>query len=137
EHDEPARPLSEIARQPAFPVAVFGAVTAFSCMVLIMAATPLAVVACGHGIDNALFIVQWHALAMFAPSFFTGHLIRRFGVLNVMAAGAVLMIGTALPATLGITLTHFWLALVSLGLGWNFLFVGATNLLTHVHRPSE
>lgn len=137
EHDEPARPMAEIARQPIFQVAVLSAVAAFACMVLIMAATPLAVVACNHGIDGAMFIIQWHALSMFAPSFFTGNLIRRFGVLNVMACGAVLMIGTVVPATLGITMVHFWMALVLLGLGWNFLFVGATNLLTHAHRPSE
>lgn len=136
-HDEPARPMSEIARQPVFGVAVLSAVTAFACMVLIMAATPLAVVACNHGIDGAMFIIQWHALAMFAPSFFTGHLIRRFGVLNIMLCGALLEIVTVIPASLGVTMVHFWVALVSLGLGWNFLFIGATNLLTQCYRPSE
>ncbi len=136
-HDEPPRPLSEIASQPVFGVSVFAAVTAFACMVLIMAATPLAVVACNHGIDGAMFIIQWHALAMFAPSFITGHLIRRFGVLNIMAIGALLEIATVIPATMGITMGHFWLALVFLGLGWNFMFIGATNLLAYAHRPSE
>ena len=136
-YDEPPRPLSKIAAQPVFGVAVFAAVTAFACMVLIMAATPLAVVACNHGIDGAMLIIQWHALAMFAPSFFTGHLIRRFGLLNIMAIGAFLEIATVIPAFMGTTMGHFWIALMLLGLGWNFMFVGATSLLTYAHIPSE
>ena len=131
------RPLREIARQPAVAVAVLAAACGYGVMNLLMTATPLAMDLCGLPFADTAFILQWHVIAMFAPSFFTGDLIKRFGVLNILIAGAALMflcIGIALS---GITLMHFWWALVLLGLGWNFLFIGGTTLLTETYRPEE
>jgi len=119
------RPLRQIARQPAFVVAVLAAACGYGVMNLLMTATPLAMDICGMPFADTAFILQWHVIAMFAPSFFTGDLIKRFGVLNIIIAGALLMflcIGIALS---GVTLMHFWWALVLLGAGWNFLFIGA------------
>jgi predicted MFS family arabinose efflux permease len=131
------RPLAVIARQPAFLVAVGGAIIAYASMNIIMTATPLAMVACGHNFHDAARVIQWHALAMFLPSFFTGHLIKRAGAPLIMAVGAVL-IGICVAINLsGIGFWHFFVALVLLGLGWNFLFVGGTTLLTQTYRPEE
>ena len=131
------RPLREIARQPAFTVAVLGGMISWSGMLIVMTATPLSMVACGHGFDDAAFVIQWHVFGMFAPSFFTGWIIGRFGVVNVMFAGIALYIGSALVAVSGLSVTHFWLAQLLMGVGWNFLFVGATELLSQCHTPSE
>ncbi|TRZ93598.1 MAG: MFS transporter [Rhodocyclaceae bacterium] len=131
------RPLRQIARQPAFVVAVLAAACGYGVMNLLMTATPLAMDICGLPFADTVFILQWHVIAMFAPSFFTGGLIKRFGVLNILMVGAALMfvcIGIALS---GITLMHFWWALVLLGIGWNFLFIGGTTLLTETYRPEE
>ncbi|MCK9381932.1 MAG: MFS transporter [Sulfuritalea sp.] len=131
------RPLRQIARQPAVVVAVLAAACGYGVMNLLMTATPLAMDICGLPFADTAFILQWHVIAMFAPSFFTGGLIKRFGVLNILIVGAALMfvcIGIALS---GITLMHFWWALVLLGLGWNFLFIGGTTLLTETYRPEE
>lgn len=131
------RPYLEIARQPAYIVAVLAAACGFGVMNLLMTATPLAMDICGLPFNDAAFILQWHVIGMFAPSFFTGGLIKRFGVLHILGAGAALMfvcIGIALS---GVTLMHFWWALVLLGIGWNFLFVGGTTLLTETYRPEE
>lgn len=131
------RPLHRIARQPAFVVAVLAAACGYGVMNLLMTATPLAMDICGLPFANTAFILQWHVIGMFAPSFFTGGLIKRFGVLNILMTGAALMficIGIALS---GITLMHFWWALVLLGVGWNFLFIGGTTLLTETYRPEE
>ncbi|OHC64102.1 MAG: hypothetical protein A3H93_02345 [Rhodocyclales bacterium RIFCSPLOWO2_02_FULL_63_24] len=131
------RPLSRIARQPAFIVAVLAAACGYGVMNLLMTATPLAMDICGLPFANTAFVLQWHVIAMFAPSFFTGDLIKRFGVLNILLVGAGLMfvcIGIALS---GVTLMHFWWALVLLGVGWNFLFIGGTTLLTETYRPEE
>jgi len=131
------RPWRQIARQPAFIVAVLAAACGYGVMNLLMTATPLAMDICGLPFADTAFILQWHVIAMFAPSFFTGGLIKRFGVLNILIVGAALMficIGIALS---GITLMHFWWALVLLGLGWNFLFIGGTTLLTETHHPEE
>src|SRR3989338_1684770 len=106
-------------------------------MNLLMTATPLAMDICGLPFANTAFVLQWHVIGMFAPSFFTGDLIKRFGVLNILIVGAALMflcIGIALS---GVTLMHFWWALVLLGVGWNFLFIGGTTLLTETYRPEE
>ncbi len=133
----PARPLVEIARQPAFVVAVASAMIAYGVMNLLMTATPLAMIACDHSFHDAARVIQWHALGMFVPSFFTGGVIRRFGTLRVMATGAALL-GTCVAVALsGLGFWRFWTALVLLGVGWNFLFIGATSLVTETYRPSE
>ena len=137
EREEPARPLTEIVRQPAFGVAVLGGMVGYGVMSLVMTATPLAMIGCGFAVDNAATVIQWHILAMFAPSFVTGSIIQRFGVLWVMLAGMVLLAACTAAALAGVELAHFWSALVALGLGWNFAFVGASTLLTETYRPSE
>ena len=134
---EPARPLRLIAAQPRFLVAVAGAVCGYAAMTLLMTSTPLAMVACQFGYDDTAFVIEWHTVGMFGPSFFTGSLIKRFGTLPIMGVGALLIFGMAVAAFTGVTLAHFWIALVLLGLGWNFLFVGGTTLLTTTYRPSE
>lgn len=131
------RPLLEIMRQPAFITALAAAAIAQGAMVLVMTATPLAMAFCGHGFDQTAFVIQWHVLGMFAPSFFTGHLIGRFGVLNVMAAGAGLILACLAVALSGIEIAQFWIALFLLGIGWNFMFVGGTTLLTTTYQPAE
>jgi predicted MFS family arabinose efflux permease len=137
EQKSAGRPLHEIARQPVFIVAVLAAACGYGTMNLLMTATPLAMDYCGLPFSDTAFILQWHVIGMFAPSFFTGDLIKRFGIHVVLIVGAALMflcIGIALS---GVTLMHFWWALVLLGVGWNFLFVGGTTLLTEACRPEE
>ncbi len=131
------RPLSEIARQPMFVVAVLGGVVSYGVMILLMTVTPLAMVENAHGFGAAALVIQWHVLGMYAPSFFTGHLIRRFGVLMVMAWGAVLIVACLGVALAGQAMVQFWLALTLLGVGWSFLYIGATTLLTEVHTIAE
>ena len=106
-------------------------------MLLVMTATPLAMQICGQPIGAAATVIQWHVLGMFAPSFFTGNLIRRFGVLTIMASGVALLLGHVAIALSGIEYLHFLSGLILLGVGWNFLFVGGTTLLTEAYRPSE
>ena len=127
----------EIARQPRFIVAVLCAIGTYSMMTLVMTAAPLAMVACGLGEDNAALGIQWHVLAMFGPSFFSGRLIARFGAERIIAAGLVLLAGCALVGLSGIDVAHFWLAIILLGVGWNFGFVGATTMVTATYRPEE
>ena len=131
------RPLGEIARTPRFIVAVVCGVAAYSMMNLVMTSAPLAMVDCGHSITDSTLGLQWHLLGMFAPSFITGSLITRFGVFRIMALGFATIIAAALTGIAGITVAHFWVALALLGIGWNFLFVGATTLVTQAHRPEE
>ena len=131
------RPLGQIARQPAFIVAVLAAACGYGVMNLLMTATPLAMDICGLPFANTAFILQWHVIGMFAPSFFTGGLIKRFGVLNILGVGAALMFVCVGIALSGVTLMHFWWALVLLGVGWNFLFIGGTTLLTETYRAEE
>jgi len=131
------RPLADIARQSTFVVAVLAAAVAYGAMALVMTATPLAMVACGFVFDSAASVIQWHALAMFLPSVVTGSLIARFGALNVILAGGA-MITLCLGINLsGVTYMQFWSALVLLGLGWNFMFVGGTTLATETYAPAE
>ena len=137
ERKESGRPLTTIARQPAFIVAVLSSVTGYGVMNLLMVATPLAMVACQHPFSDAAFVIQWHVIAMFAPSFFTGTLIKRFGVVNVMLTGVVLNLGCIAVALAGLEVAHFWAAMVLVGIGWNFMFIGGTTLLTECHTPSE
>ncbi len=137
ERKEAGRPLTAIARQPAFIVAVLSAIVGYGAMNLLMTATPLAMTACQHPFSAAAFVIQWHVIAMFAPSFFTGALIKRYGVINVMLAGVALNLGCVAVALAGLEVAHFWVAMVLLGVGWNFMFIGGTTLLTECHTPSE
>jgi MFS family permease len=134
---EKGRPLSVIAAQPAFVVAVLAGAISYGVMNLLMTATPLAMGVCGHPYGAAALVISSHVIGMFAPSFFTGALIQRFGVLQVMFLGVLLnflCIGIALA---GVDVPNFWAALVLLGVGWNFLYIGATTLLTETYRPAE
>lgn len=132
-----SRPIARIAREPAFLVAVLCGVVSYGVMNLLMTATPLAMVDGRHAFSDAAFVIQWHFLAMFLPSLVTGSLIRRLGLLPIMLAGAALMGGCVAVALAGIDVMHFWLALVLLGVGWNFMYIGATTLLTESHTPAE
>ncbi len=137
EKHESGRPLSAIMAQPVFLVAVLAAAVGYGVMNLLMSATPLAMDICRHPFSDAAFILEWHVIGMFAPSFFTGSLIKRFGVLNVLLAGAALMFACVFIAMSGVSLMHFWWALVLLGVGWNFLYIGGTTLLTEAYGPAE
>ena len=134
--DQP-RPLAVVMAQPAFIVAVLGSAIGYGIMSLLMTATPLAMKFCGHPYASAAFIIQWHVIGMFAPSFFTGALIRRYGVLTIMFCGMLLEVGSVLIGLVGVQVVHFWWALTLLGVGWNFLYIGGTTLLTECYRPSE
>jgi len=131
------RSLAEIAKQPRFVVAVACGVAAYSMMNLMMTSAPLAMVMCNHSVTDATLGLQWHVLGMYAPSFATGALISRFGLQRITGAGLALIIVAALIGIAGISLWHFWIALVLLGVGWNFAFIGATTMVTHCHRPNE
>lgn len=134
---ETARPMPIIASQAAFKVAVFASAAGYAVMMLVMTATPLAMRAQGFEMGQVAFIMQWHVLGMFAPSFVTGSLITRYGIPNVLLSGTLLLTGTALVASLGNSLAHFWVALVLLGVGWNLLFVGGSALLASLHTEAE
>jgi MFS family permease len=134
---EPARPMREIMAQPAFIVAVLAAAMGYGVMNLLMTASPLAMAVCGHPYGAAATVIGWHVIGMFGPSLFTGSLIRRFGVANVMFAGVVLLFAAIGIALSGISVPHFWLALVVLGVGWNFLYIGGTTLIAGAARPAE
>jgi predicted MFS family arabinose efflux permease len=131
------RPIREIARQPKFIVAVVCGVASYALMNLMMTSAPLAMFDCGHSVADAALGIQWHVLAMYAPSFFTGSIILRFGVLPVTAVGLVILGLSAVVGLSGITVAHFWIALILLGVGWNFAFVGATTMVTDCYRPEE
>lgn len=131
------RPLSEIARQPTFVVAVLAGAVGFGVMNLLMAATPLAMQQCGLPFGDAALVLEWHVLGMFVPAFFTGHLIKRFGALPVMGVGALLNFACVAVALSGVELSRFLAALLLLGVGWNFLYTGASTLLTTTYRPEE
>ncbi|MEJ2316571.1 MAG: MFS transporter [Gammaproteobacteria bacterium] len=138
EHDAaPQRPLGQIIRQPKFIVAVICAMFGYGVMSLVMTATPLAMDHHHHHFDDTAFVIQWHVLAMFAPSFFTGELIRRFGVNRIMAIGALLGLACVALNLAGTSVAHFWWALVALGISWNFLFIGGTTLLTETYVQAE
>lgn len=131
------RPLAEIARQPRFVVAVTAGIVSFALMSFVMTAAPVAMIGCGHSVGAAALGIQWHILAMFGPSFLTGRLIERWGKERVTAIGLVLIAAAAAVGLSGLSLAHFWIALVLLGVGWNFGFIGATTLVTECHRPEE
>ena len=133
----PQRPILEILRQPIAVAALFAGVFGYSTMIFIMTATPLAMKFCGFGIGETATVLSFHILGMFGPSFVTGHIIRRIGERNVMLAGAFCLVATVAIGLAGVDILHFWFALVLLGIGWNFLFVGGTSLLTKCYRPAE
>jgi MFS family permease len=132
-----ARPLAEIVRAPRFIVAVACGVASYATMNVIMTSAPLAMVGCGHSVTDATLGIQWHVLAMYAPSFVTGSLIVRFGVERITGVGFGLIGLTAVVGIAGVSVAHFWGALVLLGLGWNLSFIGATTMITQCHRPDE
>ncbi len=131
------RSLGTLLRQPAFAVAVLGAALGYGVMNLLMAATPLAMQVCGFGFDSAALVLEWHVIGMFAPGFFTGHLIKRLGAPQVMLAGVVLNLACVAIALSGQEIAHFGVALFLLGVGWNFLFTGSTILAVSAYRPEE
>ena len=131
------RPLSEIIRQPTFMVAAGAGALSYGVMNLLMAATPLAMQTCGLPFSDAALVLQWHVIGMFAPGFFTGHLIKRWGNLNVMSVGLLLNVACVLVAVAGVELHHFEIALFLLGVGWNFLFTASTALSLSTYRPEE
>ncbi|MDH3241414.1 MAG: MFS transporter [Alphaproteobacteria bacterium] len=138
ERKEQGRPLGDILRNPAAPVAILAGVAGYSSMTLVMTSTPLAMQGIGHPFASTAFVIQWHVFAMFAPAFFTGHLIKRFGVLPVIATGAGLNLLCMAVNLSGQGLWHYTAALMALGVGWNFMFIGGTSLLTGViSRPEQ
>jgi len=131
------RPLLVIATQPKFVVALLCAMLGYGVMSFVMTATPLAMHAHDHSFSDTSFVISWHVLGMYAPSFFTGHLIHRYGVLNIMFLGGLLGLGCVATNLLGSSVTHYWIGLTLLGVSWNFLFIGGTSLLTETYRPVE
>ncbi|MGI9364508.1 MAG: MFS transporter, partial [Rhizobiaceae bacterium] len=131
------RPLSQIMKQPRFIVSVVCAVGSYALMSFVMTGAPLAMQLCGFSPDDSTLGIQWHVMAMFGPSFFTGNLIARFGKETIVTTGMALLLACATVALMGITLTNFYVALILLGFGWNFGFIGATAMLTDTYRPEE
>jgi predicted MFS family arabinose efflux permease len=135
-----SRPLTEILRQPRFVVAAACGMASYAMMNMVMTSAPLAMIDCGHSVTEATLGIQWHVLAMYAPSFVTGALIARFSVERITALGLGLIALTAVIAISGVSVGHFWLALMLLGAGWNFAFIGATTMVTqcyHVHERTK
>ncbi|MEA2836812.1 MAG: hypothetical protein QOD89_1362 [Bradyrhizobium sp.] len=131
------RPLLEIARQPRFIAAAICGVVAYPMMNLVMTSAPLAMKMCGLSVSDSNFGIQWHIVAMYGPSFFTGSLIARFGASKIVALGLCLEAAGAAIGLSGVTAMHFWATLIVLGVGWNFSFVGASALVLETHRPQE
>ncbi|MCW1404224.1 MFS transporter [Novosphingobium sp. MW5] len=131
------RSRSELLRDPIIVVAIICATVAYALMNLVMTSTPLAVVGCGYQTSHAADIVSAHVLAMYAPSFFTGHLIARFGVQKIIAAGLLILAGSGAVALSGVELQQFFISLILLGIGWNFAFIGGTTMLAQAHNSAE
>jgi len=136
-HAGAVRPLREILGQPVLRVAIFGAAIGYAVMIMVMTATPLAILGCGLPETSVTPVIQWHVVGMFAPSFFTGSLIQRYGAPRIMQAGFILLLGHVAVALSGVEFLHFLSALVLLGVGWNFAFIGGPTLLTQTYRPAE
>ncbi|MEE8445297.1 MAG: MFS transporter [Alphaproteobacteria bacterium] len=137
ERADTGRPLSEIVHNPTFLVAVLSAMVAYGAMVFVMTATPLAMKAHAQSFADTAFVIRWHVLAMFVPSFFTGHLIYKLGVVRVILAGTLIMLAAVAVNLSGTGVLQFWTGLFLIGLGWNFMFIGGTTLLTETFEPSE
>lgn len=135
--DAAGRPFAHLARQPAFVVAIAAAALSYGVMNLLMAATPLAMQQHRHPFESAALVLEWHVLGMFVPSLFTGRIIARFGAQPVMGVGAFLNLACVGVALSGMAVAQFLVALTLLGVGWNFLYVGGTTLLTRTYRPEE
>ncbi|MBM3519639.1 MAG: MFS transporter [Alphaproteobacteria bacterium] len=133
----PARPLAEIASQKRYIVAAATAMISYAVMVLVMTATPVAMLGCGFTYSDSSWVIQWHALAMFVPSFFTGSIIARFGAEKVSAVGMAILMAAGIAALAGIDFANFAMGLILLGLGWNFGFIGGTTMLTSTYTASE
>jgi predicted MFS family arabinose efflux permease len=134
---EGGRPLMEIARQPRFIAAAVCGVVSYMMMNLVMTSAPLAMKLCGLPLTASNLGLQWHVIAMYGPSFFTGRLITRFGAPAIVITGLLLIAAAAGAGLTGVDIPHFWAALVFLGVGWNFGFVGASTLVLECHRPEE
>ncbi|MEQ8449982.1 MAG: MFS transporter [Nitratireductor sp.] len=137
ERKNSGRPLGEIVRNPTFPVAVFAAMVGYASMSFLMTATPLAMTGYAHPFEDAAFVIQWHVLGMFVPSFFTGHLIKRFGTATIILTGALLFLSAVAINATGVAMLQFLSSLILVGVGWNFMFIGGTTLLTETYRPEE
>ena len=137
ERKDGGRPIREIMRQPVFIVAALAGALSYGIMNLFMTSTPLAMRAHDHHFNSAAFVLEWHVVGMYGPSFFTGSLIQKFGVLKVILMGVVLLFGAVLCALAGTAVINFWLALFVLGVGWNFMYVGGSALLSECHTPAE
>ena len=133
----PARPLSEIARNPTYCIAMICGAIAYATMALVMTATPLAMSAKGLPFEDTVLVIQWHIIGMYGPAFVTGHLIQHFGVIRIMLIGAVLSSLCAVINLAGETTNHVWAGLFLIGVGWNFLFTGATTLVTETYTEAE
>ncbi len=131
------RPLKEILLSPRYMLAVASGVVSYGLMTFVMTAAPIAMVGHGHSVNHAALGIQWHVLAMFGPSFFTGMLITRFGKERITAIGLLIIALSAIVALSGLDLTHFWISLILLGVGWNFGFIGATAMIAECHTPEE
>ncbi|MEQ1696032.1 MAG: MFS transporter [Hyphomicrobiaceae bacterium] len=131
------RPLLEIALKPAFAAAALCGIVSYAMMNLLMTSAPLAMKLCGLSVSDSNFGIQWHIVAMYGPSFFTGSLIAKYGAHRIVAAGLMLEAAAAIIGLSGVTAPHFWAALVLLGLGWNLGFIGASALVLETHRPEE
>lgn len=131
------RSLSKIIMQPRFLVAVFCGTSAYGLMSFVMTGAPLAMQHHGHSEVNATLGIQWHVMAMFAPSFITGHFIAKFGKEMIVSVGLIILIACGMVALAGLDLMHFWGALILLGVGWNFGFIGATSMVTDTYEPEE
>ncbi len=136
-HSRSGRPLAEVMRQPVFIVAATAGALSYGVMNLLMAATPLAMQQCGLPFSDTALVLEWHVIGMFAPGFFTGALIKRYGALPIMAIGLALNLACIAVALSGVELRHFVVALLLLGVGWNFLFTGATTLSLSAYAPEE
>jgi MFS family permease len=136
-HDGISRRVREIIRQPALQVSIFGTAIGYSVMIMVMTATPLAILGCDLPGSSVTPVIQWHVVGMFAPSFFTGSLVKHYGAPRIMQIGFILLLGSVLLALSGVEFLHFLSALVLLGVGWNFAFIGGTALLTQTYQPAE
>ncbi len=135
--DAPGRPLAEIVTSARFAIGALCGVASYGVMAFVMTAAPLAMVGHGHAVNDATLGIQWHVLAMFAPSFFSGRWIERYGSVAITALGLVLLAGAGAAALSGLLVVHFWGSLILLGLGWNLSFVGATAIIASSYRPAE
>lgn len=136
-HAQEARPLATILTQPRFMAGLFCAIGAYSMMSFVMTGAPLAMIGCGHTADEATLGISWHVLAMFAPSFVTGRLIARFGKTTIVLTGLALLAACSVVALMGLSLANFWIALILLGVGWNFGFIGATAIVAETYSDAE